>query len=244
MRTLTLNRPAQLNAFDQAMCSAVTEALAAAVTDEVHVVVLTGAGRAFSAGTDLVELEARGHFRGTQDDPRRFERLIDTFAELPVPLVCAVNGLAVGIGATMLGFADLVVMADTARLRCPFTQLSLVPEAAASVTFPSMLGRQAASWVLLSSEWVDADLAKEIGLAWKVVPQGAVVEEAQGLAGRLAVHPRSSLVASNRLLTATFATAISAGRNRENAQFDVLLASPEHRAAVAAFTSRKEATSV
>ena len=161
VRTLVLNRPEQLNAFDQELCAALTVALQAAAGDDaVHVVVLTGAGRAFSAGTDLVELAETGDFRGTPADPERFERLVDALVGFPKPLVCAVNGIAVGIGATLLGLADLVVMADTARLRCPFTSLSLVPEAAASVTFPFLLGRQAAAWVLMSSAWVDAAEAK------------------------------------------------------------------------------------
>ena len=147
----------------------------------MRVVVVTGSGRAFSAGTDLVELAANGDFRGTPADPERFERLIDALVAFPKPLVCAVNGIAVGIGATMLGLADLVVMADTARLRCPFTSLSLVPEAAASVTFPFLLGRQAAAWVLMSSEWIDADEAKAMGLAWKVVPADDVLDEALGV---------------------------------------------------------------
>src|SRR6476659_1225286 len=104
IRTLVLNRPAQLNAFDQALCAALTDALRSAATDDaVRVVVVTGSGRAFSAGTDLVELAASGDFRGTTADPERFERLIDALAACPKPLVCAVNGIAVGIGATMLG---------------------------------------------------------------------------------------------------------------------------------------------
>src|SRR4029077_6431419 len=112
------------------------------------------------AGTDLVELAASGDFRGSADDPDRFRRLVDALARFPKPLVCAVNGIAVGIGATLLGHADLVVMADTARLRTPFTSLALAPEAAASVTFPHLVGRQAAAWMLFSSEWVDAEAAK------------------------------------------------------------------------------------
>ena len=134
-------------------------------------IVLTGSGRAFSAGTDLVELAGSGDFRGDSADPTRFERLVDALVDLPKPLVCAVNGLGVGIGATLFGHADLVVMAETARLRCPFTSLALVPEAAASVTFPFLLGRQAAAWVLLSSEWVDAAEAKSMGLALEGGPR-------------------------------------------------------------------------
>jgi enoyl-CoA hydratase/carnithine racemase len=241
IRTLVLNRPEQLNAFDQALCGALTEALQAAATDDdVRVVVLTGAGRAFSAGTDLMELAANGDFRGTPADPDRFERLIDALVTFPKPLVCAVNGIAVGIGATLLGLADLVVMAETARLQCPFTSLSLVPEAAASVTFPFLLGRQAAAWVLMSSAWVDAAEAKALGLAWKVVPAADVLDEALALAEAFAVHPLDSLIASKRLLSATFTPAIAAGRQRENTEFDVLLKSPTSRAAVSSFVAQRE----
>lgn len=241
VRTLVLNRPEQLNAFDQALCAALTDALVAAGgDDDVHAVVLTGAGRAFSAGTDLLELAANGDFRGTPDDPERFERLVDALVAFPKPLVCGVNGIAVGIGATLLGLADLVVMADTARLRCPFTDLALVPEAAASVTFPFLLGRQAAAWVLLSSAWVDAAEAKELGLAWRVVPAEDVLADALALAEAFAVHPLESLVASKRLLSATFTQAIAGGRQRENAKFDALLGSPASRDAVSAFVARRE----
>jgi uncharacterized protein len=131
-------------------------------------------------------------------------------------------------------------MADTARLRCPFTSLALVPEAAASVTFPFLLGRQAAAWVLMSSEWLDASEAKDLGLAWKVAPADQVLDEALVLARCFAVHPLDSLVAGKRLLSATFTPAIAAGRERENAEFDVLLESPESRAAVGAFVSQRE----
>jgi enoyl-CoA hydratase/carnithine racemase len=241
VRTLTLNRPRQLNAFNQSLCTALAGALLAAqVDDEVRVVVLTGAGRSFSAGTDLYELAQNGDFRGTPDDPDNFERLIDRFAEFPKPLVCAVNGVAVGLGVTMLGFADLVFMAETARLKCPFTSLGLAPEAAASVTLPLLLGRQAASWMLMSSEWIDAEVARTMGIAWKVVPDGSVLVEAVDHARRIAVHPLTSLVASKRLIAASFARAISEARARENEAFDALLDTAESRAAVAAFSIRRE----
>lgn len=240
VRTLTLNRPAQLNAFDQALCTALTAALAAADADpSVHVTVITGAGRAFSAGTDLVELHASGDFRGDAADPERFERLIDRLVDFSKPLLCAVNGIGVGIGATLLGLADLVLLADSARLKCPFTQLSLVPEAASSVTFPFLMGRQNATWVLMSSEWVDAAVAVSMGLAWKSVPDDDLLAVTRDHARALAAHPLPSLVATKRLLVATTRDAIVAGRHRENSEFDVLLPSVDSRAAVAAFVAGK-----
>ena len=241
VRVVTLNRADQLNAFNQALCAALTRELTLAAADEaVHVMVVTGAGRAFSAGTDLLELWENGDFRGTPEDPDLFDGLIDALVGFPKPLICAVNGLAIGIGATMLGLADLVICGQTVRLRCPFTKLSLVPEAGASVTFPLLLGRQAAAWMLLSSEWIDADEAKSNGLVWKVVPDDDVLEEALVIAQGLAQHPLESLVASKRLLTAPFSTALAEARTRENAAFDVLLNAPAHREAVAAFASKRE----
>jgi enoyl-CoA hydratase/carnithine racemase len=245
VRTLTLNRPGQLNAFNQAMCASLTDALAAADADDsVHVTVITGAGRAFSAGTDLVELDASGDFRGDDVDPERFERLIDRLVEFSKPLLCAVNGIGVGIGATMLGLADLVFIAEGARLKCPFTQLAIVPEAAASVTFPSLIGRQNATWMLMSSEWVDAANAVSTGLAWKAVPDGDVLAVTLDHAHQLAVHPLASLVATKRLLVDGSRDTIAAARRRENAQFDALLSSPASRAAVASFVAdRRPSTS-
>ncbi len=119
-------------------------------------------------------------------------------------------------------------------------ELARVPEAAASVTFPFLLGRQAAAWVLMSSAWVDAAEAKDLGLAWKVVPAEDVLDEALALAKTFAVHPLDSLVATKRLLSATFSPAIAAGRERENAEFDVLLESPASRAAVGAFVAQRK----
>jgi enoyl-CoA hydratase/carnithine racemase len=89
--------------------------------------------------------------------------------------------------------------------------------------------------VLFSSEWVDASEAQAMGLAWKVVAATDVLEEAQALAQRFAVHPLASLMATKRVLAATFSPAVAASLDREDAEFDVLLATPEHRAAIDAF---------
>ncbi len=141
VRTLTLDRPDALNAFDEALYDATADALLAAAEDpDVAVVLLTGAGRAFSAGTDLLEM----HRMSTDPDFQRgrhgFPGLLDALVAFPKPLVVAVNGIALGIGATVLGFADLAFMSSTARLKCPFTSLGVAPEAASSFLFPRLVG--------------------------------------------------------------------------------------------------------
>ena len=143
IRTLTLNRPDALNAFNEALYDATTEALNAAADDpEVAVVVITGAGRAFSAGQDLAEMQARITDPAFTPGTHGFPGLIDALSRFPKPLVCAINGVGLVICATILGYADLAFMAATARLKCPFTSLGVAPEAASSYLLPKLIGRQ------------------------------------------------------------------------------------------------------
>ena len=93
-----------------------------------------------------------------------FPGMIEALTTLRKPLIVAVNGVGVGIGATILGYADLVFMSSAARLKCPFTSLGVAPEAASSYLLPQLIGRQNAAWMLMSSEWVDADEALRMGL--------------------------------------------------------------------------------
>ena len=127
------------------------------------VVLLTGNGRAFSAGTDLLEMHARATDPDFVPGKHGFLGLLDALVDFPKPLVCAVNGVGLGIGATILGYADLAFMSTKARLKCPFTSLGVAPEAASSYLFPQLVGRQDAAWMLLSAEWVSAEEAQADG---------------------------------------------------------------------------------
>lgn len=237
VRTVTLDRPEALNACNEALYDALTEALLdAATSPEVAVVLLTGAGRAFCAGTDLVEMGQRvldpdNFTEGTHG----FLGLIDALTDFPKPLVVAVNGLGLGIGTTILGFADLVFMSTEAKLKCPFTSLAVAPEAASSFLFPRLIGRQAATWVLLSSEWISAAEAHEMGLAWKLCEPDDLLAEAGRHATHLATMPISSLVACKRTIVEPLRPQIEAARERENQAFIELLGSPENNEALAAF---------
>jgi enoyl-CoA hydratase/carnithine racemase len=239
IRTITLDRPEALNAFNEALYDATTEALMAAAHDpDVAVVVLTGTGRSFSAGTDVVEMAMRnqGDF---QNGKHGFPGLVDQLAAFPKPLICAVNGMALGIGGTMLAFADLVFMSTEARVRCPFTDLAVAPEAASSFTFPLLLGRQNATWALLSSEWLSAETCKEMGLAWRVTEPAELLEETYRYARVLAAKPISSLVESKRAIVAALADDIAAARRREDAAFAKLLGAPANVEALTALAERR-----
>lgn len=239
VRTLTLNRPEALNAFDEALYDATTIALHAAAEDaEVSVVLLTGTGRAFSAGTDLAEMQARITDPGFTPGTHGFMGLIDALTAFPKPFICAVNGLGIGIGTTILGFADLSFMSTTARLKCPFTSLGVAPEAASSYLLPQLIGKQNAAWVLMSSEWISADEARAMGLVWKVCEPDDLISEARRHAEVLASRPLSSLMAVKRTMKAPVLAEIEAARERENACFVELMGGAANAEALAAFTDK------
>ena len=236
VRTITLDRPDALNAFNEALYDATTEALLAAAEDPgVAVVLLTGNGRAFSAGTDLLEMHERATDPEFVPGTHGFLGLLDALVAFPKPLVCAVNGLGLGIGATILGFADLAFMSTTARLKCPFTSLGVAPEAASSYLFPQLMGRQDAAWMLLSAEWVSAAEAKEMGLVWRVCEPDDLLPEARRHAEILAARPISSLMAVKRTMTEPLREGIRAARDRENAAFGELMGGPANLEALTAF---------
>lgn len=239
VRTLTLNRPEALNAFNEALYEAAAEALTLAAADpEVAVVLLTGAGRAFSAGADLKEMQARITDPELAGQGSHFTTMIDALTRFPKPLICAVNGVGVGIGTTILGYADLVFMSSTARLKCPFTSLGVAPEAASSYLLPQLIGRQNAAWLLMSSEWVNADEAKAMGLAWKVCEPEELIAQARSYAETLASRPIPSLIAVKQSIVEPTRPEIAAATERENAHFAELLGGQANAAALADFSAK------
>ncbi len=236
IRTLTLNRPDALNAFNEALYDATTEALNAAADDpQVAVVVITGAGRAFSAGQDLAEMQARITDPAFTPGTHGFPGLIDALSRFPKPLVCAINGVGLGIGATILGYADLAFMAATARLKCPFTSLGVAPEAASSYLLPKLIGRQNAAWLLMSSEWVDAAEALRMGLVWKVCEPEELEADVRRHAEILASKPISSLVAVKQSMVEPTRAGIETARALEDGYVAELMGAQANAEALAEF---------
>ncbi|MEL7156082.1 MAG: enoyl-CoA hydratase/isomerase family protein, partial [Actinomycetota bacterium] len=198
VRTLTIDRPEQLNAMNNAVFAGIRDALDAAVDDDgVAVVVITGRGRAFSAGQDMTEMLASdgANSDGANSDgangdgvsgngeaaEHQFPSMLERLTTFPKPIVAAVNGLGVGIGMTFLAHCDLVLMADDARVRTPFPQLGLAPEAGSSWTFASVMGWQNAAHVLLTGRWCSAQECHDMGLAWKVCPPEELQDQAMAV---------------------------------------------------------------
>ena len=155
VRVIAFNRPEVRNAFDTTMYQEVTAALRAADGDEaVGAVVLTGRGTAFTSGQDLAEMAAIATGTAVEGAGQGFMGLLDCLIDLSVPLLAAVNGVAVGLGFTLLPHCNLVLVDAEARLRVPFAELGVPPEAASSLLFPALMGWQQAARVLLTSDWV------------------------------------------------------------------------------------------
>lgn len=235
--TLTMNRPERKNAFNNPLYKAFAAALQEAQQDDdVHVVVVTGTGGAFSAGQDFSEMSSAPTGDG---GPHGFQILMDTLCSFDKPIIAAVNGVAVGIGMTMLLHCDVVYLGESVRMRCPFVTLGVVPEAASSYLLPAIIGFQRAAEVLYTAQWVDAQRALELGLAARVVPDGEVLAVAQAKAAEIAVHPPRAVQHSKQLLLATRADAVRAAREREDEAFKVRIGSPENIEAITAFFEKR-----
>jgi enoyl-CoA hydratase/carnithine racemase len=223
VRVLTLERPERRNAFDQAQYVALAQALAdAAADDTVRCVVITGAGGCFSAGQDLDEMAAiaRGELPGADG----FTRLLEQLETFPKPLIAAVIGAAVGIGATMLLHCDIVLVADNARLKFPFATMGVPPEAAASALLADTIGWQHASELLFTARWLDAHEAAAIGLALTVVPVDDALDRALDLAASIAANQPRAVQTAKRLLLASRGDRSTNARARENREFAALFA--------------------
>jgi enoyl-CoA hydratase/carnithine racemase len=218
VRTLTLNRPTRLNAFTSASYQRLAQLLHGATeSPDVLVVVLRGQGRAFCSGVDLEELE-KERAEGVHRLGETFDALIKELLGFAKPLVAAVHGPAVGFGATILLHCDVVLVADDARLRFPFTSLSTAPEAGSSALLPAVVGPQRAAELFFTSRWIDAAEAVSYGLALSRCPRDHLDGEAGALAERIAQQPAAAVASAKRLLRANRMQMVSEASRRERAE--------------------------
>jgi len=222
-RRIVLARPDKRNALTRAMYETLCTAIREADADPgIAAVVISGEGRSFCAGNDLVDFL---HDPPTGEDSSVF-RFLRALVEVRVPLIAAIHGDCVGIGATMLLHCDFAVADETAVLSYPFVSLGVVPEAASSLLLPRVAGTRLAADLLLLGRPASARAALEAGLLTNVVPAGGHVDAALALANRLAALPREAVRATRALLHAPEETT-SERMRREAAIFVELLGLPE-----------------
>jgi enoyl-CoA hydratase/carnithine racemase len=234
---LTLARSEKKNALVGPMYEALTAALVRAETDpDVHVVLFDAEGDSFSAGNDLSEFAAVAS-GAIQPQELKVRGFLDALAAATTPYVAAVQGSAVGIGATLLLHCDLIYVCEDTRLSTPFVNLALVPEAASSYLLPARIGHARAFALFALGEAIDGRTAVELGIANELVAREALRDHALAKATALATRPAGALRATKKLMRD--AAAIRAVMEREVAVFGERLRSEEALAAFRAFASRK-----
>jgi enoyl-CoA hydratase/carnithine racemase len=231
-----MNRPEKRNALSLPMYTAMTEALEGARQDSaVRVIVITGTEGCFTSGNDVTDFLANPPSGG--DSP--VIRFLQTLIATEKPVIAAVNGLAVGIGVTMLLHCDLAYAAEIATFQLPFVNLGLVPEAASSMLLPRMAGYHRAAEMLLLGDRFDAQTALAAGLVNSVHPESALADVVKQKAAALAAKPPASIRLTKALLKREIES-VPARMAEEGKYFGQQLKSAEVREAVEAFMQRRK----
>ena len=241
MLTLRLARPDKKNALTADMYAALAGHIERAQGDpEVAVLLLTAAGDAFCAGNDIADFVAMAEDPDRPADlaepARPVRRFLHALADNQKPLLAAVNGLAVGVGFTLLLHCDLVYAGGSAVLSAPFVDLGLIPEAASTLLLPALLGPAKASELLLLAEPLGAKDAERLGIVTRVFADEELAAQALARAKTLARKPRAAVVATRKLLRPDPET-LKQRMAVEGEIFARQLRSEEARQAFAAFLS-------
>ena len=242
---LTLNRPDKLNSFTQAMHLEVRAALERVQADKsVRVLVLTGAGRGFCAGQDLsdraVEPGAQGVDLGDSVE-KFYAPLVLTLRNLPMPVICAVNGVAAGAGANLALAADIVIAAKSASFVEVFCKLGLIPDTGGTWILPRLIGHARATGLAMLGEKLTAERAEQWGLIWKCVPDEDLMKEAMAMATHFSTAPTKGLAFTKKALQASYANTLPEQLKLEGEMMRELGYSHDYREGVAAFIAKRPA---
>lgn len=235
---LRINRPDKKNALMDAMYRALGDRIVAADADEnVRALVITGVGDSFTAGNDMVDfLNQQGAFETT--GACYFMRSLFDFGK---PVLAAVNGLAVGIGTTLLLHCDFAYAGDSASFRMPFVSIGIAPEFCSTYLLPLYLGHRRAAELLYAGERFDAHKAHHFGIVNAVVPDARLMEHTLAQAQKLAAQPPAALRTCKRLLRQALREPSLQAFDREVAELNRMIRSnPEATEAMTAFMQKRK----
>ena len=245
--TITFNRPEVLNAINETMGRELQEALkAAAQNDEVRCLILTGQGRAFSAGEDIQDL--RGQYeRG--ENPRLGERLLYKYnpiirriRQTPKPIIAAVNGVAAGAGAGIAYACDIRTAADTAKFIQAFVRIGLVPDSGTSFFLPRLVGLPKALELSLTGQELTSKDAEKFGLVMRVVPADQLMATTREIATTLAKGPTKAIGLTKRALNKSVSSDLESVLEHESYLQEIAGATSDHIEAVRAFFEKRKPT--
>jgi 2-(1,2-epoxy-1,2-dihydrophenyl)acetyl-CoA isomerase len=241
---LTLNRPDRLNAFTVEMHREISAALDEVESDKtVRTLLIAGAGRGFCAGQDLADRAvAPGGVAVDLGESveKRYNPLIRRLTGLPMPVVCAVNGVAAGAGASLAFASDIVIAAKSAKFIMSFANIGLVPDSGSSWALPRLAGQARALGLALTGEPLAAERAADWGLIWKCVDDDKLGEEANALIAKFAAAPTRGLAETKELIRTAFARPLDEQLDLERDRMRELGRSEDYREGVDAFLSKRK----
>ncbi len=242
--TVTLNRPERRNAFTLSMVDSWAAALAECRDrEDIRVVVVTGAGRAFCSGGDIQGLMKGGLDRGAAEQRatigEHVHRIPLTLADMDKPVIAALNGATIGAGLDLALAMDLRFAASSARFAETYVKMGLAPGAGGAHLLPRLVGSARALELLWSGESIDAEEAVRIGLVNQAWPDEELMPRTMAWAHRLADGPTLAIRAIKRLVRDGSADGLRAGLDRASATYGVLSGTADHREAVTAFLEKR-----
>jgi 2-(1,2-epoxy-1,2-dihydrophenyl)acetyl-CoA isomerase len=241
-RSLTFNRPDKLNAFTAEMNLELQAALDAVAADKTcRALLITAAGRGFTAGQDLgaIQSGAKRTVRETLED--LYDPIVKKLAALPCPTIVAVNGIAAGAGLNLALGCDLVLAGRSAKFLQPFSKIALIPDGGGTWHLPRLVGAARARALAMLAEPVAAEDAAAMGMIWKVVDDEMLQAEAAALAQRVAAMPTEALVAIRKTLAAAETNTLEQQLKLECEVQESLSGKPDNREGIAAFMEKRAA---
>jgi 2-(1,2-epoxy-1,2-dihydrophenyl)acetyl-CoA isomerase len=241
---LTLSRPDRLNSFTTEMHGEIAEALTRIEQDKsVRTLLITGAGRGFCAGQDLNDRTVTPD--GAAPDlgesvEKRYNPLIRRLTFLPLPVVCAVNGVAAGAGASLAFASDIVIAAKSAKFILSFANIGLVPDSGSSWALPRLAGQARALGLALTGDALPAETAAQWGLIWKCVDDEKLAEEANALTVKFAAAPTRGLAETKQLIRTAFTRTLDDQLDLERDRMRELGRSDDYREGVDAFLNKRK----
>jgi enoyl-CoA hydratase len=239
---ITINRPEVMNALSNALTEELGQAFDEVEKDEeIRVLIITGAGqKAFMAGADIKEVQERDFVLGRKQTRRRQE-VLNKLAEMPIPVIAAINGFALGAGLEMAIACTLRIASTNAKMGSPEVNLGIIPGDGATQRLPRLVGFGRAMELVLTGGMIDAEEAYRIGLVNKVVPQENLMDEVKKLANLLASKPPLALQYAKEAVNRSMEVGLYEGMAHESYLHALACASEDKKEGVAAFLEKRKA---
>ena len=240
--TITFNRPESLNAFSLQLTKDLSSAIDHATSEKARAVVLTGAGRAFSSGGDLlgmIEMQKKGVL--ISEPLEAMHQAILQIRETPIPFVAAVNGVCAGAGTNFALACDIIFADENAIFNEAFIKIGLSPDCGGSFFLPRVVGEKIAAELMMTGDSVDAKRALEIGMINRVVSAENLLEEATKFAAKLSKQPTAVIGRIKKMMNATFSNNLHAQLDLEEACQMESAVSQNFREGVTAFFEKRKA---